>query len=252
MLHYTQVKRKTIYILAALLGFIFMCGPASRAAQRQQTQELKGQVVDEKEVPIAGVVCTLTGGMLPTEGISVTSGSKGDFNIRGLLPGTYALTCSALGYQPVVKTDLVISSGPAPYLHVTLPTQKKIIQKVEVTASAGKVSEQSTSPPALLASEELRTLPIAEQKFKAFLPLVPGVIRTPGGRINIKGAVENKGMLLIDGAQAVDPITGSYDIDLSIDAIQSLNVYKAPYNIRYAGFSGGLTTIETKAPAYKW
>ena len=34
---------------------------------------------------------------------------------------------------------------------------------------------------------------MVEQKFKAALPMIPGVIRTPDGRIAIKGALENQG-----------------------------------------------------------
>jgi len=247
-----QIKRRALSILAGLLGLAIAYGPASHAAAPQQTLELRGEVVNENKVPIGGVVCTLAGGLLPSQGLSVTTGSKGDFSIRGLLPGSYAVTCTALGYEPFVKTGLAISSGLAAGLHITMPAQKKVIQTVEVTASAGTVAQQSSAPPATLISKELASLPVAEQKFKAFLPLVPGVIRTPSGKINIKGSVENQGMLLVDGAQTVDPITGSFDIDLSIDAIQSLNVYKAPFDAQYGGFSGGLTTIETKAPSYQW
>lgn len=223
-----------------------------RAADPQQTQELRGEVVNEKNYPIAGVVCTLTGGILPSEGYTVTTGGSGKFTITGLLPGRYDLSCTALGYTPYVKTGLPISSNLAAFVHVVMPTLKKVVQKVEVRASAGKVAEQTTAPPSTLGTQALTTLPIAEQKFKAALPLVPGVIRGPTGKISIKGSLENQGMLLINGAQAVDPITGSYDIDLSIDAIQSLNVYKAPFEAQYGGFSGGLTTIDTAAPGYKW
>ena len=238
--------------LAGILGLAIICGPASHAAPPQQTQELKGQIVDENKAPIPEVVCMLQGGLLPSQGITVTTGSDGDFSIRGLLPGTYVVTCTALGYEPYVATGVVVTSSEAPSLHAVMPSQKKLVEKVEVRAQAGTVAQQSSSPPSTLGSQELSTLPVAEQKFKAFLPLVPGVIRSPNGKISIKGTLENQGMLLVDGAQAVDPITGSFDIDLSIDAIQSLNVYKAPFEARYGGFSGGLTTIETKAPSYQW
>ena len=247
-----QFRRRLVFVLAGILGFAIVNPPPSCADAPQQTQELKGEVVNENKIPISGVVCKLQGGLLPSQGISVTTGSHGDFSIRGLLPGNYVLTCTALGYEPYVMTDLAVSAGLAPYIHAVMPTQKKIIQKVEVHAQAGTVAQQSSAPPTSLSAQELSTLPIAEQKFKAFLPLVPGVIRSPSGKISIKGTVENQGMLLIDGAQAVDPITGSFDIDLSIDAIQSLNVYKAPFDAQYGGFSGGLTTIETKAPSYQW
>ncbi|MCL5670537.1 MAG: carboxypeptidase regulatory-like domain-containing protein, partial [Acidobacteria bacterium] len=249
---YKRLKQAVVSTLVGILGLAVSSVHPSLCASPQPTQELKGEVVNEKNVPIAGVDCVLQGGLLPSQGISVTTGSKGDFSIRGLLPGTYVLTCTALGYEPFVETGLVITSAQPTSVHAVMPVQKKIIQRVEVKSSTGKIAEQTSAPPSKLGSEELSTLPIAEQKFKAFLPLTPGVIRTPKGTINIKGAAENQGMLLIDGAQAVDPITGSYDIDLSIDAIQSLNVYKAPLDAQYGGFSGGLTTIETKAPAYQW
>ena len=249
---YKGLRKAALSILLAVLGAAACYGPASYGAAPQPTQELRGEVVNENKVPIGGVDCVLQGGLLPSQGISVTTGSKGDFSIRGLLPGNYVLTCTALGYEPFVKTDLAISSGIAAYVHAVMPTQRKLIQTVEVRAKAGTVAQETSTPPSTLGAVELSTLPIAEQKFKAFLPLVPGVIRTPSGKINIKGTVENQGMLLVDGAQAVDPITGSFDIDLSIDAIQSLNVYKAPFDARYGGFSGGLSTIETKAPAYQW
>jgi hypothetical protein len=241
-----------VSVLVGVLGIATFSRSPFYAAAPQQTQELRGEIVNENKVPIGGVQCVLQGGLLPSQGISVTTGSKGDFSIRGLLPGTYVLTCTALGYQPFVATDIEVTSSEAPHVHAVMPTQKKLIQKVEVRAQAGTVAQQSSAPPSTLGSQELTTLPIAEQKFKAFLPLVPGVIRTPSGKINIKGTVENQGMLLVDGAQAVDPITGSFDIDLSIDAIQSLNVYKAPFDAQYGGFSGGLSTIETKAPSYQW
>lgn len=250
--HRSKFRQAVFCTLVALLAVASLKGPISYGDARQSTQELRGQIVNENNVPIAGVDCILQGGLLPSQGISVATGSSGDFSVRGLLPGKYVLTCTALGYEPYVKTDLAITADQANYVRAVMPTQQKIIQKVEVRAKGGTAAEQSSAPPATLGAEELTTLPIAEQKFKAFLPLVPGVIRSPNGKINIKGTVENQGMLLIDGAQAVDPITGAFDIDLSIDAIQSLNVYKAPFDAQYGGFSGGLTTIDTKAPSYQW
>lgn len=47
-----------------------------------QTQDLKGEVVTTKDLPIAGAVCTLKGRGLPAEGISVTTGERGDSSIR--------------------------------------------------------------------------------------------------------------------------------------------------------------------------
>ena len=98
----------------------------------------------------------------------------------------------------------------------------------------------------------MESLPLAEQKFTAALPLVPGVVRTPDGKLNFKGQSENQGLLLVDSTENVDPVTGSFAIPIPIDSIESVSVYSAPDSAVYGGFSGGLTRIETKPPFAEW
>lgn len=230
--------------MLALAGAALGSAPA-----RAETQDVHGQVVNEKGSPIAGSVCTLRSRLLPQPGLSVTTGEKGEFHFPGLLYGAYSLTCAAIGYEPVSQKNLEITASPPPFLQVTLPKEVIVRQKVEVHGKAATVTQETTTPPAKLSSPQLADLPLVEQKFKAALPLVPGVVRTPNGRINIKGAVENQGLLLVDSAEMVDPVTGSYSIEIPIDAVESLQVYKSAYQAEYGRFSGGLTTIDTKAPS---
>lgn len=68
----------------------------------------------------------------------------------------------------------------------------------------------------------------------------------------MKGASETSGMLLLGSTQFVDPVTGSFAMGVPVDAIQTLTVNESPYNAEYGGFSGGLTTIETKPPSGRW
>jgi hypothetical protein len=217
-----------------------------------QTQELKGEVVDEKGRPIAGAVCTLTGtrpGVLPDRGISKTTGETGQFSFSGLFPGTYDVVCAAVGFEPVAQEGLEVTTQGVSQLQVVLPAEIVLHERVEVREKAPTISQQPTAPPAKLTARQLEVLPLAEQKFKAALPLVPGVIRTPDGRISIKGMVETQGMLLVDSAETVDPVTGSFSIEVPFDAIESLEVHKTAYQAGYGRFSGGLTTIQTKPPA---
>lgn len=93
---------------------------------------------------------------------------------------------------------------------------------------------------------------MSQQKFAEALPLVPGVVRTMDGALNIKGEVENQGMLLVDSAQMVDPVTGSFSVGIPLASVETLNVFETPCNAQYGGFSGGLATIETKAPPSQW
>jgi carboxypeptidase family protein len=250
-LHHKKNMAENVLRRLLLLTFA-CCALASGARAFPQQQGLSGQVVDEKGAPIQGAVCTLTGRMLPVEGLPETTGENGHFEFTSLLPGSYDLTCAAVGHEPVQKTGLDVTAAGAPFVQFTLPAEVIVHQKIEVHAKSAKVVEQTAARATLVTSKILQSLPLVQQKFMAALPLVPGVIRTPDGRINIKGASESQGMLLVDSAEAVDPVTGSFSIDVPIDAVESLSVFKSAYVAEYGQFSGGLTTIQTKAPSSQW
>jgi hypothetical protein len=237
-----------VFTLAFLLGMAL-----SPCAAKPQTQTLKGEVLGDNNAPLPAASCTLTGPGLPPEGRPRTTGDRGGFEFTGLTPGRYELTCAALGYEPILKKDIEIGEGELPVLQFVLPREEVLRQSVEVKEKAPAVALQpTTAPPATLNSSEIRALPLVEQKFLAALPLVPGVIRTPDGKINIKGVTENQGMLLIDSAETVDPVTGSFSIQVPIDAVESVEVQKTAYQAEFGRFSGGLTSVQTKAPQGKW
>lgn len=214
-------------------------------------QDLTGEVRDEHEAPVANAVCTLAGPALPEGGLPVSTDEQGRFAFPGLAPGTYSLSCAAVGYQPVAKAGIEISDTAPPFLTFILPPEIKSRQQVEVHAQVPGAAEQGAAPPAEISAPQLQTLPLVEQKFKAALPLTPGVVRTPDGKINIKGEVESQGLLLVDSAEMVDPVTGGFSIQIPIDAVESVSVYKSIYRADVGRFSGGLTTLDTKAPSGK-
>jgi hypothetical protein len=230
----------------------FLVIPLKALGALPDTQTLRGKVVDQSYAPIAGAVCTLRGRTLPEQGLPVTTGDTGTFQFTGLIPGAYRLTCAALGFEPVSKGDINVSQTEVPPAVDIVLSPEVVRQKVEVTGEAPKATEQAPARPAVLTNQEIKSLPLVVQKFKAALPLIPGVIRTPDGRLAIKGVTENTGTLLVDSAETVDPVTGSFSIDVPLDAIESVDVFKGDYGVEYGRFSGGLTTIQTKAPSTKW
>lgn len=225
-------------------------GSSAAQALPQKTFTLEGKVVSESNAPVPEASCVVTGGLLPVGGLMVKSGVRGEFRFLELSAATYTLTCAAMGFRPVKRT-LDLHQAP-PFVEVALPADTVLRQKVEVRDVAPVVGLEQAAPPATLNSQEIVDLPMTEQKFRAALPLIPGVVRTPDGRINIKGVPENQGLLLVNSAETVDPVTGSFSIDIPIQAVESLQVYKNAYRANYGGFSGGLTTIYTKPPASQW
>jgi len=199
---------------------------------------------------VPGVLVRLADASSAPEPLSATTDAEGRYRFTQLSPGTYTIEVRLDGFQPFTES-IVLSQGDAKTENVSLELDK-VVQKIEVRDKAAGVSTESADSTATVSSSQFTTLPLAEQKFKAALPLVPGVVRTKDGKLNFKGAPENQGMLLVDSAQTVDPVTGSFSIPIPLDAIQTMNVAKAPYSAEYGGFSGGLTTIETKPPGGSW
>src|SRR4029077_7957442 len=166
--------------------------------------------------------------------------SAGHYEFMQLAGGTYTLRVNQQGFKPFVET-VSVSANQGSVVDVTLALDT-IVEKVEVKEQAASLPTENSSPASTINNAQLETLPLAQQKFRDALPIVPGVIRTLDGKLSLRGASENQGMLQVDSAKTVDPVTGSFSIPVPIDAIQKVNVDKTPFSAENGGFSGGLTT----------
>src|SRR6267154_2140057 len=248
-------------MLSALLGFA-LCAAAG-AAHAPSTQ---GDLPQSPSGTIQGVVTALNQQKepKPLEGIRVElwrssqesqllatlTDPAGHYEFAQLPADTYTLGVNQQGFKPFAQTVL-LNANEASVAEIALALDT-VVEKVEVKEQAANVSTENVSPASTINNAQLETLPLAEQKFREALPLVPGVIRTLDGKLSIRGASENQGMLQVDSAKTVDPVTGSFSIPVPIDAIQTVNVDKTPFSAENGGFSGGLTTIETTPPPSNW
>ena len=118
------------------------------------------------------------------------------------------------------------------------------------------VSETSSDAAAPVATETItqKTIddaPNANERFESLLPLVPGVVRGPDGRINMKGARNTQSGALVNSANVTDPATGSPAINLPIDVVSSVQVISDPYDPQYGKLAGAVSSVETKTSNYE-
>src|SRR4029077_18759489 len=177
--------------------------------------------------------------------------AEGHYEFSQLSPGTYTLQATEDGFKPWTAS-VTLKPGQAVTEDVVLEISS-VNQHVEVRAEITPlVATQSVGPTATVSDQQLAALPLPTQKFTEALSLTPGVVRTAQGKLNFNGQAESQGMLLVDSAENVDPISGSFSIPVPVDAIQSMSVHSLPESSGYGGFSGGVTTIDTKAPPAEW
>jgi Carboxypeptidase regulatory-like domain len=248
---YELTARRT---LLAVLLFTFIAIPIIATAQIQ-TGTLRGATTatsaQGQPIRVGGVAIKLTANApgLPPE--TAYSNEAGEYELTDIPAGPYTLDATIEGFKPVTR-KITITAGKTLTEDIRMQLLE-LKQKIEVRESAPIVSTQGTSPAAQsLETKQLLTIPVVRQEFKQELPVTPGVLQLQSGKLFIKGVPESQSMLLLDSAQAVDPVTGTYSIDVPIDAIQSLDIYKAPFGAQYGGFVGGMTDIQLKAPPNQW
>jgi Carboxypeptidase regulatory-like domain/TonB dependent receptor len=206
---------------------------------------------DGTKDPVADVTVKLTGPSPNEAPQSTMTDADGQYQFLQLAPGKYALEATQDGFKPWTAS-VALQPGQALIEDVVLEISS-VNQQVEVRAEVTPiVATQSVGPTATVSDQQLAALPLPTQKFTEALSLTPGVIRTAQGKLSFGGQAESQGMLLVDSAENVDPISGSFSIPIPVDAIQSMTVYSLPESSEYGGFSGGLTAIETKAPSPAW
>src|SRR5712664_2824020 len=222
--------------------------PQSPSGTIQGVVTVLGQQAEPS--PLEGISVELRGNSEDSQPLATLTDSAGHYEFTQLPAGTYTLRVSQQGFKPFSET-ILLNANQISVVEVAL-TIDTVVEKVEVKGQAAGVSTEDSSPVSTVNNAQLETLPLAQQKFREVLPLVPGVIRGLDGKLAVRGTSENQGMLVVDSAKTVDPVTGSFSIPVPIDAIQTVHVDKTPFNAENGGFSGGLTRIETIPPPSDW
>src|SRR5262249_29104453 len=114
-------------------------------------------------------------------------------------------------------------------------------------------AEPDTKDPApgeTISSNTLRDAPNVNERFENSLLLIPGVVRGPDGRVNLKGSRNTQSGALVNSANVTDPVTGGQGINLPIDVVSSVQVISNPYDPQYGKFTGAVASVATKTGDY--
>jgi hypothetical protein len=237
-----------------LVFIFFLAAVTARPQAAPQQGSLRGSVTggtpDGQVFTVDGARLELDGSADGLPSLATFADSNGNYVFAQVAPGTYVLKASSEGFKNGAA-KVTIRPGEAVTQDIRLALAQ-VHQEVEVHETAPQVAQQAAAPPATLSAASIKTVPTTESKYKDALPFVPSVVRAQDEKIYIVGREESEGMLLMDSMESVDPVTGSFVVDVPVDAIDSLEVFKAPFRTEYGGFSGGLTSIHTRAPANRW
>jgi len=127
--------------LTTLLLVFLLAAMAGSAHGLTATATIAGVVQDGEAGPLPGVTVTLTSPLLGDEPLVAYADGTGSFTLSDLLPGTYTVTASLDGFQPVTtEVTVVVNQKLTLEFKLAMAT---LTEQVEVVAEAPKSSEVS-------------------------------------------------------------------------------------------------------------
>ena len=128
-----------------------------------------------------------------------------------------------------------------------------IAPSVEVRAPTSPTqSVQPVSASDMLSGSVLEIAPLAGDDFQSLLPLLPGVLRGPDGRLRAKGGQPTQGALQISSTSLVDPSSGDFDLELPGQSLESVELLANPFSAEYGRFSTSVTQLRTRRGTNEW
>lgn len=228
-----------------LLGLCLIVSPVVAGQSGEATFQVQGTtfVLDSTGPSyIAKAKVTLIGPVTMETGTD----QDGKYEFTGVPAGTYTVEATAQGFL----AKQVVNVETSKIAEVPLELKPSTIQdSVTVTATADETTVPS--PSTEITSRTLQNAPNTNDQTESILPTVPGVVRGPDGRINMKGARNTQSGALVNSVNATDPATGSPGIAVPIDVVASVQVISNPYDPQYGKLTGAVATLDTKTSDFE-
>ncbi|MBL7933863.1 MAG: TonB-dependent receptor, partial [Bacteroidia bacterium] len=204
---------------------------------------IRGKVIDKNTQE------ALVGAVVSAEGTSYGVATDLEGNYKLDIPvGTYRLKASLIGYNALVKENVVLNSGNAQIVNFELDEAGKDLEEVNITFDKGKsaVATDMITPLSVqqLTSEEVKSNPGGNFDVSKVIQTLPGVGGSGGGAarndIIIRGGAPNENVYYLDGIEI--PILNHFQTQgssggatgiLNVSFIDDVKLSSSAFDARY-------------------
>ena len=244
-----------LIFLVTLTGLFFN----TKLFAQETSGGLTGKVLDAKGETLPGATVTAT--HIPSGTVyRAGTGSDGRYNLPNMrIGGPYTINVNFIGMAPQTKDNINVGLGALASLNFILKDNSTQLAEVKITAAAGaRANTYGTGTN--ISGRQLRNLPAISRSLQDFTRLTPQVNKDNsfGGtnfrynNVTIDGAINNDaiGFSPALGGQtgsSGQPGSSTRTTPVSIDAIQDIQVYLAPYDVKIGNFTGGSVNAVTRS-----
>ena len=236
------------------LVVVLVLAMAMRPLAQDTTGSIRGRVVDDQGLAVAGAIVTIRG---PQGAKATASDGEGRFTIPFLTPGTYSVRAELTGFKAAETEGLSVGVGQQVRVSFKMDVGG-VTQTVLVTAVAGSV-DMSSIVGATLSTDMLGRIPVG-RRVADTLYLVPGVSNSGTlGRMNpsIAGGSGLENQYVVDGANVTNVgyggiggfsrSLGSLGNAMPYDFIKEIQVKTGGYEAEFGQAMGGVVNVVTKS-----
>jgi len=261
-----KIQLRTIYGLWKICLAVYLLALPFTGLAQETSGGITGKVTDEKGAPLAGAdIIALhipSGTPYPAN-----SNKDGRYRIPGMRPGgPYAITISMPAMASVQFDNITVKLGEPLLLNIVMKKGVEQLKQVEVTATKRKVPNANAYGTGQnIGNERIQHMPAINRSIQDITRLVPqgskdnsfGGTNFRYNNVTIDGAINNDaiGFSPSMGGQSGtsgQPGSSTRTNPVSLDAIEDIQVYLAPYDVKIGNFTGGSINAVTRSGTNYW
>ncbi len=220
-------------------------------AQESPQGTVLGRVVSATGEPVASAQVELR----DTDYLAVSDG-RGQFSIRGIVPGVYTVRAGALGYRPVLLSNVIVGSGKPLTLRIELPAQPIELEAIEVAPSFfNEPAQEAPANTRTLDAVDTRRTPGVIEDVVRSVSLLPGVaIPSPGRNdLAVRGGAPYESLFIVDGVEVPNinhfgsqGSTGGPLSLINIEFVRATEFSSGGMGVRYGDRTASVTDIRLR------
>ncbi len=184
------MKKQLFLLLFLIINFVSINAQTGKA-------KIIGEVIDEAtKEPIPGVNVTIAGTTL-----GAATDFDGKFTISNLEIGTYVVRVSAVGYNTIVKPDVVVNNAKPTDLLFKITQSVIELEGVTIRSDFFEKDPSEVGSITSFSYEEIRRAPGGFEDVVRALSVLPGVAQASAGRndLIVRGGAPSENLYIVDG-----------------------------------------------------
>ena len=225
---------KLVASLFLLLGF-------AAASFAGTTGKIAGTVTDAKTgEKLVGVSVAVEGTAL-----GAATDINGRYFVINIQPGTYTVRASAIGYTPIVESNVVVHADLTTEIDFKMEQAAVGLPEVRIVAQRPLIQKDVTASTVTITNEQIRTLPV--QNLQEILAVQSGVVEDASGGFHLRGGRADETVFVVNGVEVNDLYSGGFgNIDLNSSSVQEMQTITGAFNAEYGNSESGIINITTR------